>query len=248
MDKTQGIHRGILALGVTAGLLAGCTTTRIERVPDRDCPPQPPLVYGALDVSDSARGEAVLAERLASVEEVLTETAICGGRARVVAFTASSAATQTLLDRDLKPDGATRRAQLRRVPKLVDESMAEIRAALPAAAERLPGGGTDVLAQLRLANEFRGAMDAAGRPLRIVVWTDGVASSPPELNSASLDAGMAESLANAWPAEDLMGSEVTFAGIGRTAGALPPTPYVDALKAYYLRACERAHASCTVMS
>ena len=239
--------RALIASCMAAAGLAGCAADAPERVTDRGCGARPPVVYAALDVSDSGRSPALVAERMAAVEEVLTDAAVCGGRAKVVAFTASAAATDVLLDQELAPEGATRRAQLRRVPKLVDGALAEVRTKLPAAADHLPAGGTDVLAQLGLAAEF---LDQAGpdRPLTVVIWSDGIATSPVDLNQADLDATRAGALALGVDAPDLAGALVTFAGVGRPAGAVPPTPFVDALKAFYRAACQRSGATCTVVS
>ena len=226
--------------------VASCSDTVPEQVDDRRCPSRPPAIYAALDVSDTGRSPALISERLTALDDVLTATAVCGGRARVVAFTGSAAATDVLLDRDLKPDGATRRAQLRRVPELVDDAMDEVRAGLDASRD-LPSGGTDVLAQLGLAREFA-RVAGADRPLQVVIWSDGIASSPVDLNVADLDVGKATALADRVTVADLIGADVRFAGVGRPAGAVPPTSYVDALKAFYQRACERSHATCAVGS
>jgi hypothetical protein len=225
----------------------GCTTDRPEQVADRECPARPPAVYAALDVSDSGRSAGLVAERLTALDALIADAAVCHGHVKVVAFTASAAATDVLLDRDLEPGGATRRAQLRRVPKLVDGAMDEVRTGLDAAADHLPTGGTDVLAQLGLAREFQGQV-GRDRPLRVVVWTDGISSAPVDLNRADLDPAMAGALAGEVSVADLTGADVTFAGVGRPAGDLPPTTFVDALKAFYQQACERSHATCTVVS
>ena len=240
-------RRAVIASCLAAVGAAGCTGQLPEHVADRSCAGRPPAVYAALDVSDSGRSPALVAERLAAVKAVLIDTAVCGGRARVVAFTASAAATDVLFDRDLTPEGATRRARLRRVPELVDGAMGEVRARLQAAADHLPAGGTDVLAQLGLAREFQ-SQTGPDRPLRIVVWSDGIATSPVDLNRADLDATTAGALALPIDTPRLAGADVTFAGVGRPAGALPPTRYVDALKAFYRAACERSGATCTVVS
>jgi hypothetical protein len=226
---------------------AGCSTDRPEQVADRDCPDRPPAVYAALDVSDSGRSPALVAERLTALDHLVTDTAVCRGHVRVVAFTASAAATDVLLDRDLESGGATRRAQLRRVPNLVDGAMDEIRGRLEAAADHLPAGGTDALAQLGLADEFHRQI-GADHPLQVVVWSDGIATAPVDLNRADLDTAMAGAFAAQVAVVDLAGVDVTFAGIGRPAGALPPTTFVDALKAFYQQTCDRSGAACTVVS
>jgi hypothetical protein len=230
-----------------AAVTAGCTGDRPELVADRDCPDRPPAVYAALDVSDSGRSPALVAERLAALDHLLTDTAVCRGHAKVVAFTGSAAATDVLLDRDLEAAGATRRSQLRKVPGLVAGAMDDVRGGLDVAAEHLPSGGTDVLAQMGLAREFHGQI-GADRPLQVVVWSDGIASSPVDLNRADLDVATAGVLVSQVGVVDLSGTDVTFAGVGRPAGALPPTAFVDALKAFYQGACERSGATCTVVS
>jgi len=240
--------RVLLAASLAAMAAVGaCSADRPEQVADRECPARPPAVYAAIDVSDSGRSAALVAERLTALDHLVTDAAACGGHVRVVAFTGSAAATDVLLDRDLAPEGATRRAQLRRVPKVVDGAMAEVRTALDAAAVHLPAGGTDVVAQLGLAAEFQ-HQAGADRPLRVVIWSDGIATSPVDLNRSDLDPVVAGDLAAQLAVADLSGADVTFAGIGRPAGALPPTTFVDALKAFYQQACERSHATCTVAS
>jgi hypothetical protein len=245
--------RALVASCLTAlaalAALAGCDATAPERVDERHCPSPSPAVYAAVDVSDTGRSPGLVSERLSALDGLLTDTAVCAGRARVVAFTGSAAATEVLLDDDLKPEGATRRAQLRRIPALVQGAMDAIRARLDTAGQRLPTGGTDVLAQLGLAREFRGQA-GSDRPLQLVIWSDGIATSPVDLNAADLDVARASTLADRTIAvPDLTGASVTFAGIGRPAGAVPPTAYVDALKAFYQRTCERTHATtCSVIS
>jgi len=235
------------AAAIAVTTTTACTGERQEQVADQDCPGRPPALYAAVDVSDSGRSASLVAERLSALAHLMSETAACGGHAKVVAFTTSAAATDVLYDSDLEPGGATRRAQLRRVPKLVDEAMAEIRGRLETAAEHLPSGGTDVVAQLGLAREFH--RQAGGeRPLQVVVWSDGIATSPVDLNRADLDPAVADTLARQVVAVDLNGADVTFAGLGRPAGALPPTTFVDGLKAFYLQVCERSGATCTVAS
>ena len=237
----------LAATAVAVAATAGCTGERQEQVADRQCPARPPVLYAAVDVSDSGRSAVLVAERLTALDRLVADTAICGGHAKVVAFTASAAATDVVFDAALEPGGATRRAQMRRVPKVVTEAMDEVRGRLDAAAEHLPSGGTDVVAQLGLAREFHRQLGTE-RPLRVVVWSDGIATSPVDLNRPDLDPAMAETLALQVATIDLSGADVTFAGVGRPAGALPPTTFVDGLKAFYLQVCERSRATCSVMS
>lgn len=227
---------------------AACAPTAPERVADRPCPDRPAAVYAAFDVSDTGRSPQLVAERLAAARELLTGVAVCRGHVRVVAFTGSAAATDVLLDRDLLPDGATRRAQLRRVPKLVDAAMDEVRSRLDGAADRLPAGGTDVLAQLGLAREFHQRV-GTDRPLQVVIWSDGIATAPIDFSSeAELEPARGEALARQVVPADLADADVTFSGVGRPAFGTPPTAFVDGLKAFYLAVCERAHANCAVVT
>ncbi|SRR6266508_2700713 len=210
------------------------------------CPQVAPLVFVSSDQSATGRSSQLTNERLKIIEGVLTATAVCGGRARVELFSSSAAATQVVLDQELKPGGATRNARLRRVPKLIDTAMKQIEAEWNKAIAELPAGGSDVLAQLTLAQEYR-LQAGSDRPLAVVILSDGVQTTGLILNTPDLTQAVASDLGNRVEVPNF-GSIVhlTFAGLGKVAGPPPPTQFIDALKTFYAAVCRRTGARCTV--
>lgn len=80
------------------------------------------------------------------------------------------------------------------------------------------------------------------------ILTDGLSTVGIDLNQPGLSPVSAVTIAAATTVPSLPGASVTIAGIGRMAGALPPTSFVDSLKAFYAEACRRTHAECHVVS
>ncbi|MEA2901390.1 MAG: hypothetical protein QOH36_1277 [Actinomycetota bacterium] len=211
------------------------------------CPAHRPVGYLADDVSTTARSAAIMNERRAAIADFLTKVASCSGHAKVVAFTSSAAATRTLLDQDLLPGGATALARQRRTPAVVEAAMRTIDAELERALAELPGDGTDVLAQLQLAAEYQSQV-GANRPLAVELLTDGLSTVGIDLNQDSLTSAAAIALADSATVPALPGASITFAGIGKMAGPLPPTSFVDSLKAFYAKACQRTQANCRIVT
>jgi hypothetical protein len=204
------------------------------------------------DLSGTGRDGSIATTRDDIIEDIVRRVAVCSGRLRVVAFSASSAASLMVFDGELRPAGATQIARLRKVPELVESTMPSIVAAMREAAVRLPAEGSDVTAQFGAAAEYIGQLDS-GMPgahrLEVILLTDGVQTSGVTLNTADLTAAVAQDLATRLPAPSLpAGSAVTIAGLGRVAGPPPPTTYVDALKAFYDAYCRRTTAACTVVT
>ncbi len=243
--REAGVAAGSLAL---LALLSACG--KPPEVAEVACPAKNLASYAAIDLSDSARDTSVVADRLELVEESLTESAVCSGTARVVAFSNSEAATAVLFDADLKPEGATDRARRRRAPRLVDEAMVEVRRNLEQAKSSLPGDGTDVVAQLRLINEFHQQV-GLDRKLIARVLTDGITTTGVVLNRADLTEALATNLANSIPVPAMTKStNVVFAGIGKVSGPdVPPTEFTNAIKQFFTTVCGRLRAeSCLAIS
>jgi hypothetical protein len=211
------------------------------------CPAQPEIGYLADDVSATARSAGIMTERRRAIAAFLTATASCNGHAKVVAFTSSAAATRTLLDRDLVPGGATDVAHRRRVPKLIEAATREVDTELERALVDLPSDGTDVLAQLQLAAEYQSQV-GANRPLVVEILTDGLNTVGIDLNRDSLTSATAIALADGAVLPALPGASVTFAGIGKMAGPLPPSSFVDSLKSFYAKTCQRTQADCRIVT
>lgn len=246
--------RRLAVAGLACGLLSACSPSMGGELGQMqamagDCPQAgKPATFVSVDVSETMRSTDIAASQLGIVRMMAEQTAVCSGRLRVSAFSSSSAATVTLYDGELAPPGATEQARLRRIPDLVAEVMQQVEPALREASNQLPGGGTDVLAQLDNAAEYAHQVGSA-YVLDAVFVTDGVATTGTITNAANFDLAAAQDLATRVPVPDLTGGTVLFAGIGRAAGPPPPSVYVEALKRFYTDACTRTRPrSCRVVT
>ena len=207
-------------------------------------------VYAAVDASGSDSDITIAVTREAAIRDIATRVADCSGHLRVVAFSAGAASTATVFDGDLQPTGATQIARLRRVPSLIDRTMTAIDDALPKAEQSVTKNGSDVVSQFRLAGEYVEQLNAVGKhQLDLQLLTDGAQTTGVILNSSKLTNVVAADLASKMPVNLLpAGSTVKVSGLGKTAGAPPPTSYVDALKTFYADYCLRSGATCQVVT
>lgn len=183
-----------------------------------------------------ARKQAVVAE--------LSRVAACDGRAKVVVFSSSSAATATLFEDRLSLSGATEQAKARRLEQVANKAADQIAADYPKAVSTLNGGGSDPVAQMRLASEW--AQQIGAGQLRLFEITDGFqtfGATPEQMLTDPKTAAAQFTMPN------LTGTDVTFVGIGETSGDAPPTQVVDAVKSFYQELCTRSGAaSCLVVT
>lgn len=247
---------GVAALATLFGI-TGCDTTHAPanlahgKQIAASCPVGRSVAgRGAIDVSAHMRAVAADAGRLDPIRQLVRRTLICGGRLRVDAFSGSAAATASVFDADLHLPGATENARLRREPAMTDEVMSTIIKQLPAAAERLPLTGSDVLAQFGMSAEYLRQVDPDGSrfALDLVVTTDGAQSEGVALTDPAMTVEQAVRLAEQVRVPSLSGANVRMTSIGKTANPAPPTVYVDALKAFFTTVCEASGARCTVVT
>ncbi|MCX4098051.1 hypothetical protein [Nocardia sp. alder85J] len=248
----------LLAVPIAMTLASGCAQTAgLVNLADAkqiaaSCPEGHQLAgRAAIDVSTHMRAIAADAGRLDPVRRLVRRVVICGGSLRVDAFSGSSAATANVYDGDLHLPGATENARLRREPAETDEVMAQIRKNLPDAAAKLPLTGSDVLAQLGMDAEYTEGLDPDGSRyvLDSVIVTDGVQSAGVSLIDPTLTVERAIALAKQVHVPKLPGASVQFTSIGKTADPAPPTAYVDAVKAFFTRACANTGAArCSVVT
>lgn len=203
----------------------------------------------ASDESGSRRGSTARPAQQAVIRTVAERTAICGGHLRLVIF-AGSVLAVPVYDDDLHLQGATKNARLRKAAKVTDEVVGKINESLVSVSNDLPDGATDVVAQLNLFSEYRSQMLARGRYRpELTVLTDGIQTAQQSLDDPSLTVQQADELASSFPVPKLPGSDVRLIGIGRQAdGALLPTPYIEALRAFHTSTCARTKAQCTVVT
>lgn len=266
--KTPHTETGLafgLGLSLAAVLLAGCGTAgkgelgRLQQI-EATCPDGPLAVRVSSDVSGTGRGPDFEQDRVTVIETVAWRAVTCAVSEKVVldisAFSASTAATVTLYHGDIRLDGATKIAKLRKVPGVVDDVMATVTAKLPGAKQALPADGSDPMSQFTVADEFIRQLNQNVAPedayrLELTELTDGVANSGVNLNSGELTSEAAADLAENWSVPALPpGSVVTIAGVGKVAGPPPPSEYIAALKTFWTRLCARAvpEGSCTVVT
>ena len=245
---------GLLAGTVIATVLAACSPQlggdlgQLQAMTG-NCPQNTKTgMYVALDASDTARSSDISASQLAVTKTMAEQTAVCGGHLRVTAFSSSAVATVTLYDGDLTPAGATEPARLRRVPDMVNDTMKTTESQLSAAATKLPGDGSEIIAQLANVGEYGRQLGTGYVPYAVIV-TDGVATAGTITNTPSFDAVTARDLGERVAVPDLTGATVTFTGIGHLAGPPPPSDYVANLKNFYTTVCNRTKATtCTVVT
>ena len=251
--KYHRIRRSVclfVALGTAVTLITACTGTASRQgalAADQQIlascdPAAPPASLVEIDGTGSSASEAVVAERMAAIEQVVRRTAICSGHLRVLVFSASSAATTVLFDGALRMGGATDNARLKRIPEAVAGITEKVRAGYGPAVAALPKGGSDITAQLRLAAEWIGQLGGSYR-LNLVVLTDGFQNIGVDLAARPLGTQEATALADQAVVPKLTGASVVVAGLGRIAEGAPSSVMVEGLVAYYERLCQRADAT-----
>ena len=195
-----------------------------------------------IDVSGSTRTATLEPERSNAVADMAARTAICGGHLRVTAFSASSSATVVLYDGELSLPGATDNARLRRVPDLVKAVMATVGGGYGAKIGQLSPGGSDILAQYRLAAEYLQQL-GAGYQLHLVLLTDGFQTAGLSLGGAPLTTGAATAMVANIDVPALPGASITVAGIGKVVGQPPSSDVVDGVVAFYDAVCKKTQAA-----
>jgi len=207
------------------------------------CPDERMASYLSVDVTGSGWGDDEIVEgRKAVIANLTRQTAICGGHLRVMAFTSSSAATVTLYDGELNLPGATDIARLRRVPGIVEEVTGEIAAAYDAVVTAPPPeGGSDIVAQYRLAHEYADQL-GPGYTLELLILTDGFQTTRTGVIDHALTPTEASDLAATVALPELPGASVTVAGLGEVAGDPPTSDVVDGLVSFYDAICARTGA------
>lgn len=203
----------------------------------------------ASDESATSRGATSLPERQSVIREAITRTAVCSGTFELRIFAGSSVGL-VVITRSLSTSGATETARLRKVSKLVDQVMADIDQTLPAVRAALPGGATDIVGQYQTAAEFfaQASVTDPKATRSLTILTDGIQTAAPSLADQSLTTSVATKLAESVTTEQVGNVDVRVLGIGRVNGDEQlPTDYVDALKAFHRKVCERSGAqSCLI--
>lgn len=255
LPRTRRLIASTLTAGALLGPMAcasspGATLADAEQVA-ADCPTDGSKIaaFVASDESGSSVGATASTARLQVIRDVAERTAICGGHLRVTLF-AGSMIGVTVFDDELRLDGATLNARLRKAPEVVDGVMEKIDAALPDVTAQLAGGATDIVGQYQLGAEYAAQLSAKATViLEQSILTDGIQTAGADLEDPSLSEQQAIDMAAGFAVPELTGATVRLIGIGRQADDAPlPTPYIAALRAFHTAVCERTYATCTVVT
>ncbi len=247
--STLRLRAYILATLVVLALLIGCGPKPDVDQLARDkqtlkaCPKD--MKYATkidLDVSGSGRTPTLSDDRLTIIKEQARTTAICGGHLLVTEFSATSAATIALYDDELVLDGATDTARLRRVQQLVDDISNKVTEAYPPAIKKISPAQSDILAQFRLAAEYRAQL-SSGYRLRFIVLTDGFQTVGRRVTKP-LAMADARAIGNSVDIPRLPDASVTVAGIGKvSSGDAPSSAMTNALVGYWDGVCHKTGAA-----
>jgi hypothetical protein len=213
---------------------------------DYECPEGASLVRVSLiDLSKGGLDEALVGERLDSVQVDAERTADCDGSLIVVSWAGSSASAEVLFDGPVPVAGATEIGKDRKIPGAVDKVMEEVRANLNGAIESSGQQGGDLVGAFTVIADVVGG---DGRAIWVNVYTDGVSTSgDAPVNDPNLSRSDVDSLVAAQNMPGLEGVKVALRGIGRVAGSVqPPQDYIDLVQTYAMGLCEATGAACSV--
>ena len=250
--KARVVVPGILTFLLPISLVIGCSAPLVDVLAEghaiqKTCPDNKiPAYYVPTDLSGTYAEQEFGGDTQRVVHDAVARAAVCGdGRVRIVGFAGSSAKTATLFDGQVGLAGATDNARYRRLPGLieaVDKEVAKNYAAVSGLAS-----GSDITAQLRLADEYRDQLGSA-YAVSVVVVSDGFQNAGLDPQSI-VDPAMAPEVAAQVTVPDLGGIDLTFTGIGNVTGTPPDSRTTEALIAFYQAICARTNASrCTVVT
>lgn len=232
-------------------VLTGCSSgPQGELAADKkllaSCPTAQLAGDGEIDTSGSVRATGVPEAYAGALRDLVRRTAVCGGHLHVGAFSATAASTATLYDGDLQMPGSTENARLRHVPQAVEDVMKTVNDAYAQKVPSLTPGGTDIVAQYRLAREYLQQLGGT-RQLDLLLLTDGYQNAGFVLGDRALTDAEATALAAQADIPQLPGATITVAGIGKTAGQdSAPTNVITGIKTFYDALCQRTGATTCV--
>jgi hypothetical protein len=241
---TGSTPRFRLTMTVLALVAASTACSQVKSLATGDCTGDKPFVLVMVDGSSTQNDPKLIAEQVDVVTAVARRTSDDCGRLRVERFRGSASDVDTILDRDVTPDGATASNRDRNR----DDLLAEVRQTLEKGLAASPAqGGSDPVGAMGRGARLLGQEERDHRQLIMV--TDGVQSSSPNLATEDLTVATASSFVDqAGTLPDLTGIDLVVTGVGRVTGAQPPSSYINGLVAFYEEVCSRSGAaSCQVV-
>ena len=229
---------------VLALLAASAACSQVKSLATGECTGDKPFVLVMVDGSSTQNDPALIAEQVDVVTAVARQTSEDCGRLRVERFRGSASDVDLIIDRDVTPEGSTAGNRDRNRDDLLAEVEQKVEQGLAAAPAQ---GGSDPVGAMGRGARILGQEERKHRQLIMV--TDGVQSSEPNLATDKLTAASASSFVDqAGTLPDLAGIDLVVTGIGRVSGPQPPSSYINGLVAFYEEACARSGAaSCKVV-
>jgi hypothetical protein len=233
-----------LTMTVVALVAATAACSQVKNFATGECSGDKPFVLVMVDGSSTQNDPDLIAEQVDVVESVARRTSDECGRLRVERFRGSASDVDTLLDRDVTPEGATASNRDRNRDDLLAEIRKEVEDGIAGSAAQ---GGSDPVGAIGRGARLLGQEDRAHKQLILV--TDGVQSAEPNLATEELTAATASSFVDqAGDLPHLAGIDLVVTGVGRVSGPQPPSSYINGLVAFYEEVCQRSGAaSCRVV-
>ncbi len=229
----------VLALVATVG-----ACSKVKSLATGECTGDKPFVLVMVDGSSTQSDPELIAEQVDVVESIARRTSDECGRLRVERFRGSASDVDTILDRDVTPEGATAGNRDRNRDDLLAEVRQTLEQGMAASAAQ---GGSDPVGAMGRGARLLGQEERDHKQLILV--TDGVQSSEPNLATDELTAATASRFVDqAGTLPDLGGIDLVVTGVGRVSGVQPPSSYINGLVAFYEEVCSRSGAaSCQVV-
>ncbi|HVF14865.1 MAG TPA: hypothetical protein VM942_09720 [Acidimicrobiales bacterium] len=229
---------------VLALVAATAACSQVKDLATGECTGDKPFVLVMVDGSATQSDPELIAEQVDVVTAVARQTSDECGRLRVERFRGSASDVDTILDRDVTPEGATGTNRDRNR----DDLVAEVRQTVEQGMASSPAqGGSDPVGAIGRGARLLGQEQRDHR--KLIMVTDGVQSSEPNLATEALTATTASSFVDqVGTLPDLTGIDLVVTGVGRVTGAQPPSSYINGLVAFYEELCGRSGAaSCQVV-
>ena len=241
------VSLGILAAVMALTSLGACGNVGSSSEYNFECSEAETSLLSIVSLSSGARDEAILGERLNSIQVDVERALDCESRFTLIAWSSSSASSQMIFDAELATKGASEIGRDRKIPDAAKDVMSEIRDEVQAALDAIDGSTSDMTSAFSIASDFVQSLEPEVEA-EVTIYADGISTAglaqnnSPTMTIDDMVSGFS-SLAQ-W---DLGETPVLVVGIGRVGGAeQPPEDYVNKLRAYMTQMCEMASTNCRV--
>lgn len=217
---------------------------------DFECPEKRLVQLSLIDLSSSGRAKDILDERLKTIQSDIERVTDCEGTFSLVAWSVSSASSFRVFQGTLSTSGATEIGRDRKISRAVATTMAEVRAGITEAFEKVDPVGSDLFGAFSLAEEQAKSL-GQDEQLEISILTDAITNvSPGSINRSDLTEAKVIEIAQISSRINLRDLKVKMVGIGKTGieATQPPQDYVLLVKTYARAMCENTGAKCSIQT